>query len=301
MMIRWLLRAVKSMLEPVNPIVFEPIPAPQTSRIFRRLQNLVALAAIVSSLILLSLPVGAAGAGEFPAVPVKARKTVAAGFGYQNAESSTITVKTYDAESGEVLSDESYELDIKEDGPVSSTQPRERIFAGGVGLGADGLSEFTLRVYDATDGRFLWEGRLNLGVSSAGVEAVPVVARIQPRAAVERVSLRSHRDGQPYFLLRVLDPETGQLVWSDQFSTEAATVRAERINRSVVGAIPMEPRDVDFRIQMFDEAGQRLLWEDKVTQAVEGSGASSELGDEDAEVIPQWLIGPTDSLIREMI
>jgi hypothetical protein len=83
----------------------------------------------------------------------KASGVVAAGFGFQDQDVSFITVKTYDAQSGEVLSADTYELDIKDDGPPSS-HPRTRIFAGGVGVGSGSLSEFTLRVYDASNGRF---------------------------------------------------------------------------------------------------------------------------------------------------
>ncbi|HSV90514.1 MAG TPA: hypothetical protein VLH80_05420, partial [Nitrospiraceae bacterium] len=81
--------------------------------------------------------------------PVSPRTVVAAGVGYENAETSTITVKTYDAENGAILSDETYELNVREDAASADSQPRERIFAGGVGPGSDGLSAFTLRVYDA--------------------------------------------------------------------------------------------------------------------------------------------------------
>src|SRR5215467_3398917 len=101
----------------------------------------------------------------------KSRKTVAAGFGFQDTESSSITVKTYDAQSGEVLSADTYELDIKDDGPPSS-HPRTRIFAGGVGVGSEGLSEFILRVYDASNGQFLWEGRLNQDAGSSEIYTI---------------------------------------------------------------------------------------------------------------------------------
>ena len=60
---------------------------------------------------------------------------VAAGFGYQDGDDSTITVKVYDAASGEVLSEEVYELSIKEGSGSRSTRPEARIFAGGVGRG----------------------------------------------------------------------------------------------------------------------------------------------------------------------
>ena len=100
-------------------------------------------------------------AGEPSAAPAaNAQVVVAAGFGFQDEEVSSITVKTYDAQTGEVLSADTYELDIKDDGPPAG-HPPTRIFAGGVGAGTGSLSEFTLRVYDASNGRFLWEGRLN--------------------------------------------------------------------------------------------------------------------------------------------
>ncbi|HXH85608.1 MAG TPA: hypothetical protein VNI35_02210 [Nitrospira sp.] len=215
------------------------------------------------------------------------RKTVAAGLGYQDADMSSITVKTYDAESGEVLSSETYELDIKEDGPAVN-RPSSRIFAGGVGVGGDGLSEFTLRVYDAENGKFLWEGRLNLGVGiNPEVDAFPVVAHTQSRAAVLRVFNRTKRSGQPYFVLRATNPETGQLVWGDQFSADAANVKVERISRSVIGMTGGVPSEIDFRIKMPDEAGRQVLWEDKVVPGVDEEVAGPERSD-DPGMLPVW-------------
>lgn len=215
----------------------------------------------------------------------RTQAVVAAGFGFQDEESSFITVKTYDAQSGEVLSAETYELDIKDDGSPSS-HPRTRIFAGGVGVGSGSLSEFTLRVYDASNGQFLWEGRLNL-TSGEHPEAATrrVVAHIRPRAEVTRVASRSKEVGQPYFVLRALHPQTGQLVWSDEFSTEGPGARVERISRSVVGMTGTAPRDIDFRIKMPDQAGRRLLWEDKVEPADDSETSGADSQDEDANFL----------------
>src|SRR5262245_18881003 len=211
---------------------------------------------------------------------VKSRKTVAAGFGFQDTESSSITVKTYDAESGEVLSADTYELDIKDDGPPSS-HPRTRIFAGGLGVGTGSLSEYTLRVYDASNGRFLWEGRLNLAVGDHPEGTTHrVVAQVQPRTAVTRIAARAKEAGEPHFVLRAHNPETGQLVWTDEFSTEGPQVRVERISRSVVGMTGSAPRDIDFRIKMPDQAGRRWLWEDKVEASDETEASTAEESDE---------------------
>ena len=85
------------------------------------------------------------------------RAIVAAGFGYQMGSVSTIAVKVYDAESGDILSDEIYELAVKESDGVRSN--RVRAFLLAASDGATDLSNFVLRVYDANTGVFQWEGR----------------------------------------------------------------------------------------------------------------------------------------------
>jgi hypothetical protein len=233
--------------------------------------------------------------GEKLPMPASGQTFVAAGFGFQDEEASFITVKTYDAQSGAILSADTYELDIKDDGPPSS-HPRTRIFAGGVGVGAGSLSEFTLRVYDASNGRFLWEGRLNLKAGDhPDVATHPVVTRLHPRAAVTRIAASTKATGEPYFVLRAIHPETGQLMWSDQFSTDEARVRIERIGRSAVGVTGTAPSDIDFRIKMPDSAGRRLLWEDKVIPAEEGEPSVPERSDETAGGTPRGARAVTPS------
>lgn len=277
-----------------RPFLPEPVPVScETTSANRRKSTKTSYSVVTIGTVLAACHVASpAWSADLPsAAPVKPVKTVAAGFGFQDADTSSITVKTYDAASGEVLSAETYELDIKDDGPPSS-HPRARIFAGGVGVGADGLSEFTLRVYDAANGRFLWEGRLNLGVSNnPDVEAYPVVARIQPRAAVTKVSGRSKTAGQPYFVLRAVNPETGQVVWADEFSADGAGVRVERISRSIIGMTGGAPREIDFRIKMPDEAGRQLLWEDKVVPTIDEEAAVPERSDETGGMLPVWPHG----------
>jgi hypothetical protein len=227
-----------------------------------------------------------------PVVQASARSIVAAGIGFQNADSSTITVKTYDALTGEILSDESYDLNVKEEGAPSSSQPRERIFAGGVGVGMDGLSDFTLRVYDAATGTFLWEGRLNLSVNNNEMSPTHrIVAHLQPKAAVKTVQRLERRNGQPSFLLRAIDPATGQLVWADQFSAGHGTdPRIERITRDLAGQpddFATWSKNFDFRIRMFDDRDRLVLWEDTIIPNTEGEESS--LGREsETDILPAW-------------
>lgn len=230
---------------------------------------------------------------------------VAAGFGYQVGEVSTITVKIYDPQSGEVLSDDTYELNVKEDRSTNGSQPQERIFAGGVGPGSTDLSNFVLRVYDAQTGKFQWEGNLNLTPAEAG-NSGQLVSTVAPRrATVTTVREAAAIDPQPSFVLRALDPETGGLVWEDEFSTDGkGHARMERIvdrhpseDRSASGL----SRSFDFRIRMFEEDGRHLLWEDQFAQQDAEDVVQSESVEERAVELPTWSEQPGRHMLHELI
>jgi len=299
--IQWLSNMIGEVRKRFRPIGFEFVPVHhdeqgidwRTRKVF--FSSLIACAMIGSG-----LPLTAWTADLSSLAPVKPRTVVAAGVGYENAETSTITVKTYDAKNGEILSDETYELNVREDAASAGSQPRERIFAGGVGLGADGLSAFTLRVYDSATGRFLWEGLLNL---SAGDQESSFTHRIvahlaAPRATVTQVLSRGAIDGQPEFFLRAVDSVTGQLVWTDQFSAEAGTVaHAERVGRAAVGQteeVAARSQQIEFRIRMMDDRDQQIMWEDTIEPTVEETDMVAG-HDEAAENLPVWRVeGPED-------
>lgn len=218
------------------------------------------------------------------------RPIVAAGFGYQIGPVSLIAVKVYDAESGAIVSDDVYELAVKEnDGGATPHGPR--IFAGGVGMGATDMSNFMLRVYDATTGAFQWEGRLNL-VQPDKNAGLPVSARLMPRSAtVTKTRAGEPSTDQPVFLLRALDATTGLPVWEDEFTT--AHTRVPRV-QPILGQ-PNQPAVVssenshsfDLRIRMYDASGQGVLWEDVLSQVESDEGATESSSDR-AAMLPAW-------------
>ena len=289
---QWLSGTIGEVKEWFRPFGPEFVPVYQERRIDVRRRKAFYVALIACAMIGSSLPPTAWTADLPSLAPVKPGKVVAAGVGYENAETSTITVKTYDAENGAILSDETYELNVREDAASARSQPRERIFAGGVGPGADGLSEFTLRVYDAATGRFLWEGLLNLSAGNQESGSThQVMALLAPQATVTQVRSLGAIDGQPQFFLRALDPATGQLVWTDQFSAGAGRVaRAEPVSRAVVGqtgwlAAPLQ--QIEFRIRMLNDRDRQILWEDTIEPTVEETEVAA--GHEAAaENLPAW-------------
>jgi len=292
--------------ERFRPIGREFVPVYEEERIDGRTRRAFCGALIACTMIGSGLPLTAWTADLSSLAPVKHRTVVAAGVGYENAETSTITVKTYDAENGAILSDETYELNVREDSAAADSQPRERIFAGGVGPGADGLSAFTLRVYDAATGRFLWEGLLNLSVGNQESDSTHrIVAHlVAPQATVTQVRSRRAIDGQPQFFLRAVDSVTGQLVWTDHFSVEDSSfARAEQVGRAVVGQterLAALSQQIEFRIRMMDDRNRQILWEDTIEPTVEETDVVA--GRDDAtESLPVWRGEEPEELKREVI
>ncbi len=217
------------------------------------------------------------------------RRIVAAGFGYQIDSASVISVKVYDAESGAILSDEVYELAVKENGSGEAAHG-PRIFAGGVGLGATDLSNFMLRVYDANTGAFQWEGRLNL-VQPDSKKELQVSVSMPRRAIVMKTQAVQSVADQPVFLLRAVDAVSGLSVWEDEFT--AMHTRMPKV-QPIMGQSnrPAEPstgssHSFEFRIRMFDPDGQRVLWEDLLSQ-VESDEGATESSDDRASILPAW-------------
>lgn len=304
--ILWLSETIGEVREWFIPIRREFVPVYEERRIDERTKRVSCSALIACAMIGSSLPLTAWTADLSSLAPVKPRAVVAAGVGYENAETSTITVKTYDAENGAILSDETYELNVREDAASADSQPRERIFAGGVGPGVDGLSAFTLRVYDSATGRFLWEGLLNLsgGNQESGSIHRVVAQLVAPQVTVTQVRSRGAIDGQPQFFLRAVDSVTGQLVWTDHFSAGAGTVaRAERVRRVVVGQTEGSAtlsQQIEFRIRMMDDRDRQILWEDTIEPTVEETDMASG-HDDAAEKLPVWRGEGPEEMKREAI
>jgi hypothetical protein len=215
---------------------------------------------------------------------------VAAGFGYQNGVESTITVKVYDPASGEVLSEDVYELSVKEDSRGGSNGSEGRIFAGGVGLGATDLSRFVVRVYDAKTGEFQWSGQLNL-TPSDGSEAGRLISTVAPRrASITKIHGIDTAAQSPLFVLRAVDVSTGGILWEDEFSADGeGAAQARQIAARSVDVVEGSPVAglFDFRIRMFDHDGQTVLWEDQVLQQPDDEDIQGAVDDR-AQMLPAW-------------
>ena len=304
--IQWLPQMLGQMSEWFKPITRKFMTVHTELQVHERTKKVFYSALIVGVVIGVSLPLTAWTADLSSRVQVKPRAVVAAGIGYENAETSKLTVKTYDAESGVILTDETFELDVREDAASLDKAPRDRIFAGGVGPGGDGPSSFTLRAYDAATGKLLWEGLLNLtaGNHEASSPYQVVAHLVTPQVTVTRIRNQETIDGQPQFFLRAVDQATGQPAWTDHFSAGVgAFARAEHVNRAVVGQteeVATPSQQIEFRIRMMDNQGRQVKWEDTIKPAVEETDMAAR-HDAAAETLPVWAGEEADEVKRESI
>jgi hypothetical protein len=219
---------------------------------------------------------------------------LAAGFGFQAAGSSMITIRTYDAPTGAILSEDSFDVNIKEEGAAEHDGNKGRIFAGGIGTDAKGKSAFMLRVYDAETGRFLWEGQLNLLKEGEG-GMTKTSARIIPRnPSMVRISDASPKDLQTLFSVRAVNPVTGGLVWQDQF---APGIRKRAAVEGVLFDAPSVRRVGDpighifnLVVRTYDRTSGTLLWEDSFERLdrIEDPLTESDDNDSHPQAIPLW-------------
>ena len=103
---QWLSETIGEVGEWFRPVGREFEPVYQKRRIDGRARNAYYVGLIACAMIGPSLPLTAWTADLSSLAPVEPRAVVAAGVGYENSEVSTITVKTYDAENGAILSEE---------------------------------------------------------------------------------------------------------------------------------------------------------------------------------------------------
>lgn len=229
-------------------------------------------------------------------VSTEKKAIVAAGFGYQIGSVSAISVKVYEADSGAIISDDVYELTVKE-GDGAGMNGDARIFAGGIGQGATDLSNFVLRVYDANTGIFQWEGRLNLVQPDGKGGGQAISTRKFSRATITRVRTERQATEQPVFLLRAVDAVTGSLVWEDEFTTAlGGTPHMHSIadRSTMLGRVSTNSSHrFELRIRMYDPNGRKIIWEDQLSRRESEVGAQELLNDQ-ADLLPAWPHQPQD-------
>jgi hypothetical protein len=93
-------------------------------------------------------------------------------------------------------------------------------------------------------------------------------------------------------------------MWTDHFSTGAGTLaRAERVSRAVVGqteGLMTLSQQVDFRIQMMDDRGRQIMWEDTIEPTLGETDLAAKHNDA-PEDLPVWRGEGPEEMKKEAI
>jgi hypothetical protein len=199
---------------------------------------------------------------------------VIAAVGYEDRAGSIITVKVYDAASGVVLSDDAYELIVKDDQDGPAAGWTARVFAGGTGIETADQSSIVLRAYDAETGAFQWIGRLHFDqLESDDGDAYPVAVSMPRRASLTKMeNIKGSGTVQPLFVVRAWDVSIGTLLWEDMFIPEQQVYPMTRkAGRWEVGRRGGQPGGmVDFRVMMIDQERGEIVWQDRMVKTLRG-------------------------------
>lgn len=220
-------------------------------------------------------------------------RIIAVGFGYQRGTTSSIRIRTYHVASGDMLSEDQFDLNVVGGEARDSEPVGDRIFAGTVDVTAGGLGDFPMRVYDAQSGRYLWQGRLNF--VEMGSEDPRRRARM-PQAG----ALSSHHaqlvvdttpgDIQSQFWVRAVDPSTGQALWQQSFksSEPSAEVIGESPKMETVPSAPVN--DYEIVIRSYERRTGNLVWSDRLSTRDRVEDMVEEETPEHAQRLPLFAV-----------
>ena len=233
---------------------------------------------------------------------------LATAFGYQNDESSTVLVKTFDLKTGALLSENSFTLPGVEETSLTDGASPARILAGGARVAAQGADmKLTLRVYDAQSGRYLHDVTLNVaGDVEAGLLPTPVLGPAPRRSMARRagLSVESPNDEAPMFLIRAVDPSDERVVWHTEFEPAGSAVgKLERIRyRLLPRETPIvKDQKYDFQVRMYDHRTGEMIWDNASSLLVKPAGSPSREDETLGKVLPVWPSEASDEAAAESI
>ena len=223
-------------------------------------------------------------------------QVLATAFGYQNDDSSTVLVKTFDLKTGALLSENSFDLPMTEEMSTGGGTGAARVLAGGARIASHGELTLILKVYDAPSGRYLYEANFSVTMEpeGGGLLPTPVWGRTTNRASLRltsEVERETAGEESPLFLVRALDPSNEAVVWQNQFASVEAAMGA--IERARYHILPFErpvvkEQKYDFQVRMYNQRTGDLLWNDASALLVKPAGAGSREEDSLGKVLPVW-------------
>ncbi len=221
-------------------------------------------------------------------------RVIAVGFGYQRGPTSSIRIRTYDMQTGDLLSEDLFDLNVVGDEPKESEPAGDRIFAGAVALGRAGLGDFPMRVYDAQSGRYLWQGHLNfvdIGSDDPRRRAGTRSYRIGSEGTARIVSAEPTADIEAHFLVQAVDTESGRAIWQQAFRSDPPmpeVIGGQRDAES--NAVGTASRDYEIVVRSYERETGRLVWSDRLSTRDRMDELADDEAVDRAQVLPLFPV-----------
>lgn len=220
---------------------------------------------------------------------------LATAFGYQNDESSTVLVKTFDPKTGALLSENSFTLPGVEETALNQEAAAARVLAGGARISGHGALSLSLRVYDARSGRYLHNVNLNVAPDEGtGALPTPVIGMVPTRGIVRLtsdVAAEPATEEVPMFSIRAVDPANDNVVWQTEFeSAEQEGGKAELMRYRLLPRRQPVVKDqkYDFQIRMYNHRTGDLIWKDASSLLVKPAGSPTREDETLGKILPTW-------------
>jgi hypothetical protein len=216
-------------------------------------------------------------------------RVVAVGFGYQRGNTSLIRIRTYDAETGDLLSEERFDLNVVGEDPTKTESNGDRVFAGAAYLDSRTITEFPMRVYDARSGAYLWQGNLNFVTTDSADPRQQTSARIWSRPFLRFVGEGTLPTVESSLIVQAVDRLSGQPVWRQLFTPKKE--HSERValeSQADRTETETDNRDYEVIVRSYDRETKELVWTDRLSTSdvIEVSGEEPER----AQLIPSWPV-----------
>ena len=229
---------------------------------------------------------------------------LATAFGYQTDTAATILVKMFDTRTGTILYEHSFDLPGSQDSSKQDETTADRpvgdlVLAGGARVSDEqGPLQFSLRVYEAATGRYLWDAQLAITLESEESLGSLVSSSRRPSARIWRTAATPHPTEKPLdnplFLVRAVDPSTEEVRWEDRFTgkermggkVEQLRYRKSSEEREPAGQALKQK--FDFHVWMWDQASGELLWENTSSLLIQPTEASSQDDEPLGKLLPLW-------------
>ena len=196
-------------------------------------------------------------------------KIIAVGFGFQRGSSSSIRIRTYDRATGDMLSEDTFDLNVVGGEARDSEPVGDRVFAGAVDLTTGALGNFPMRVYDAQSGRYLWQGHLNFVDMGSEDPGRQVHTRRSGGGSDGRVALvadHTFTETHSQFWVRAVDPATGKAIWQQSFQSAAPAAEVLGGEAHTEPGMEGSPSpDFEIVVRSYERESGKLLWSDRLS------------------------------------